>query len=172
MGLGGIGQIQIHTDIGAVNIRRPQPSVQIETTQAQLDIQSRKPQVSVDRTDYRDAVGALRIADLGDRIHERAAQATFEAIGQIAAEGDQLARIENGTTIADVAQQEMPMDEVSLDLRSVPPPVFSVTPGEVKVGVTPGSVKIHFPETPIQFDVRRATVTVDMEVPGIVNRLA
>jgi hypothetical protein len=33
-------------------------------------------------------------------------------------------------------------------------------------------VNIRFPETPIQIDVRRATVTVDMEVPPIVNRMA
>lgn len=171
--IGGIGQIQIQQDTGAVNLRRTAPRVEIETTKAELTIQSRKPQVSVDRTDYRDAVGALRIADLGNLIHERAAQATFAAIGQIAAEGDQLARIENpGNTIAAVAQQEMPMDEVSLDLRSVPPPKFTVTPGEVKVGVTPGQVNIAFPSTPLQIDVRRATVTVDMEVPPIVNKTA
>lgn len=168
-----IGQIQMHSDIGAVNIRRPMPRVEIESTPAEVSIQSHKPQVSVDRTDYRDAVGARRIVELGNLIHQAAAQATFEAIGQIAAEGDQLARIEYpGNTIAAVAQQEMPMDEVDLDLRMVPPPRFTVTPGGVEVGVTPGEVNIHFPNTPIQFDVRKATVTADMEVPPIVNRTA
>ena len=168
-----IGQIQIRTDMGAVNMRRPTPRVEIETTRAEIDIQSRKPQVSVDRTDYRSAVDARRITELGDLIHQRAAQATLEAIGQIAAEGDQMARIENsGSTIAAVAQQEMPMEEALLDLRMVPPPRFSVTPGSVEVTVTPGQVKINFPVTPIQFDARRATVTVDMEVPPIVNKTA
>jgi hypothetical protein len=168
-----IGIIRMHTDIGAVNMRRAAPRVEIESAPAQLAIESRKPQVSVDRTDYRDAVGARRIVELGSLLHERAVQAATEAIGQIAAEGSRLARIENpGNTIAAVAQQEMPTDEVDLTLRMVPPPRFTVTPGGVEVRVTPGETRIRFPDAPIEFDVRRATVTVDTEVPPIVNRTA
>ena len=168
-----IGQIQMHSDIGAVNMHRPVPRVEIQTAPAEVSVRSHKPQVSVDRTDYRDAVGARRIIELGDHLYQTAAQATFEAIGQIAAEGDQLARIEYpGSTIAAVAEQEMPMDEAELTLRMVPPPKVTVTPGGVDVDVTPGRIRIQFPDASIQFDVRKATVTVDMEVPPIVNRTA
>jgi hypothetical protein len=168
-----IATIRMHTDFGAVNMHRPMPRVEIETAPAQLAIESRKPQVSVDRTDYRDAVGARRIVELGNLLHEQAVQAATEAIGQIAAEGSRLARIENpGNTIAAVAQQAMPTDEVDLQLRMVPPPRFDVTPGGVEVKVAPGEIRIRFPDVPIKFDVRRATVTVDMEVPPIVNRTA
>jgi hypothetical protein len=168
----GVTPIRMHTDLGGVDLHRTPPRVLAESSPATLDVRSRKAQVETDFTDYRNAVGALRITELGSQLHEKAVQATIQAIGRIAAEGDQLARIESGSTIAAVAQGEMPTDEVDLSLNMVPPPTFTVTPGGVDVQVTPGELRISWPDAPLRIDVRKATVTVDTEVLPTVNKTA
>jgi uncharacterized protein DUF6470 len=166
--------LSIRSDSGGVTIHRTAPRIQIHSTPATVAVESHKPQVSVDRTDYRDAVEVRLPRELGAHLHEKAVQAALEGIARIAAEGDQLARIENKETssVSAVAQSAMPTDEAHLTLRSVPPPVFTVTPGGVEVRITPGQLTISVSEAPIRIDVRSAVVTVDTEVPPQINRTA
>ena len=166
--------LSIHTTPGALSIQRVPPRLQVERTDPEISIRSHKPQVAVDRTDYRDAVEVRLPRELAAHLHAKAVQAATDAIGEIAAEGTQFARIEDkaASSVSAAAQRAMPMDEANLRLRSVPPPVFTVTPGGVEVRITPGKLSISSAEAPLRVDYRNAVVTVDTEVPPQINRTA
>ncbi|MEW6583825.1 MAG: DUF6470 family protein, partial [Actinomycetota bacterium] len=148
--------------------------IHVERRPPTLHVTSHRPQVTVDRSDYRDAVQVRLPVELGDHLYAKGVQAAAEATRRIAEEGDRLARIEDheGSSVAAVAQDAMPTDEVHLTLRNVPPPDFTVTPGGVETRIDPGSITISVTEAPLRKVVGSAVVTVDTEVPPQINRTA
>jgi hypothetical protein len=169
-----VPRISLHRDPGGIDLHRTPPGLNIERTPPSVRIERRQPQVSYDRTDYEAAVNVRRIEALGEHLHERAVSATAEAIAQISSEGDRLARIESEDgSISQIAKEKLPEDEAELTLSAVPPPVRrTVDPGGVSTEGVPGTLRITARVEPLQISFRRASVTVDMEVPAGVDRTA
>jgi hypothetical protein len=81
-----------------------------------------------------------------------------------------LGRIEGGTTIGTIARGKLPVDQRSVTLAAVPPPVRTTEdPGGLSIDVSPGELRMEARLAPVSVEVEQHRVTVNMEVPSRVN---
>lgn len=161
----GIREVRIHQTWGHLEIRTTRPSFEVEHVLPEVRVSNDLPQVSVDASDYRDALGILAPVEFTRATHDEAVQATAEAIAQTAAEGDALQRIENGSAIARLAARKLVPQERDLELVWLPPPEIIVESGvRDPVDVVPGSIDLTHHVAPPQFDYTPTTIEVDTEV--------
>lgn len=165
-----IAQVQISADPARVLLQREAPRLAMEAGDPRLAIQRRAPQVSWDRSDYQEAVHVLPSAALGRKLRDEARADALGGIARIAHEGVSLGRIEGGTTIGTIARGKLPLDERSVTLAAVPPPVRTTEdPGGLRIDLRPGELRMEARLAPVSIDVEQHRVTVNTEVPSQVN---
>ncbi len=151
-------------------MQRTPPQLQMERTPPELRIARHAPQVSMDFSEYRRAVGVRSPVDFAQNNAAEGRATVVEGIGRIAAEGDQLMRIEEGVGFADIAQTRSEPQEAELTLAPVPVPRrTTVDPGGVTMSFTPGDVRISAQLAPVRINYQPGKVTVDTEVPSRMN---
>ena len=162
--------LSIHSQPGRLDMHRTPPQVLIERTPSELRISRHAPQVSMDFSEYRRAVGVRSPIDFAQNNAAEGRSTVAEEIGRIAAEGDQLMRIEEGVSFADIAQARSEPQEAELTLAPVPVPRrTTVNPGGVTMSFTPSDVRIDAEVAPVQINYQPGKVTVDTEVPSRMN---
>ena len=119
--------------------------LQIGIELPRLDISTRLPRIHID---VRQAQADIGLKPIGQIAREQATQGhrmAWEAISQIAREGDELARIEEGgNPIAEQARRRGLRDlQVNVDVAPKHPVLIELEPGEVAVRLTPGQVRIR-----------------------------
>jgi hypothetical protein len=165
-----IGQVRISAEPARVLLRREPPRVGIEGAETRLSVERRAPQVSWDRSDYQEAVHVLPSGALGRKLRDEARADALGGIARIAHEGVSLGRIEGGTTIGTIARGKLPVDQRSVTLAAVPPPVRTTEdPGGLSIDVSPGELRMEARLAPVSVEVEQHRVTVNMEVPSRVN---
>lgn len=102
----------------SLDIQQPRADLQINSTPAKMQITQGPGELRVDSEEARAALGMKSVSRMNEDIASQSRQVGLEAIGTIAEEGNQLAQIEKGNTIADIALQRsqqgpMPIDDVA-----------------------------------------------------------
>lgn len=161
--------LNITTRAGRLDMHRTSPRVHLESTHPQLSVDRRAPQVSIDGSEYREAVGLRTPGAVAANNAAKGKSDVVQGISRVAAEGDALMRIEEGTSFADIAQSRSEPQEAQLTLAPVPPPRITVDPGGVNISARLGDVRIDAEVAPIQFNYQPGKVTVDTEVPSRMN---
>jgi hypothetical protein len=161
---------------GKLEMVQKPADLQIVQKPAVMDIDAGPGQLSIDGSAARAALGHKTTLEMVTNIAQQARQVALDVIGQIAAEGDQLAQIEKGTTVIDIIQQHMdmgpmpiedsgPFSNHNVDVTYTPHPTkiswtvnlpqISVTPNLPQINYTPGSVAIYLQQrNGVQIDVK------------------
>jgi Family of unknown function (DUF6470) len=162
--------INITTQPGRLEMHRTPPRLQMESTAAELRTTRRAPQVSMDFSEYRRAVGVFSPGEFSSKNATEGKTDVVQGISRVAAEGDTLMKIEEGVSFADIAQARSEPQEAELNLVPVPPPRRNtVDPGGVTMSVRPGDVRISAQLAPIRINYQPGNVTVDTEVSSRMN---
>ena len=144
-----IPQLQIQTtparlglqiDKPIQQIEQPKAEQQIEQPAAILEISTTKPELSLDTTENR---ADLDLKSIIRRNYENAQNGMISALegaGRRASEGQQLMKIENGASIADIAKQSTDRPQTELGIRFVGDRTklqMSFTQGALNINATP-----------------------------------
>ena len=160
--------VTIDSTPGRLEITTTRPSFRIRSEPPDLQIDNQLPQVSVDATEYRSALGFSGSRELTQRTRDEAEEATIAAIAEVAAEGDALGRIENGSAIAAIAAREIEEPPREVQLAFLPPPRIEVENGvRDVVDVVPGTFDLEHDIVPPRFDFQKGSVNVDTEVHNV-----
>lgn len=176
-----IPQLQIQTTPAKINlqvtkpvqeIQQPRAGLSIEQPAAILEMSTTRPKISLDTTENRADI------DLKSTFRRTAENAQYgmqkaqEGSGRRAQEGQQLMKIENGTTLADIIQQntERPMAELQVKFIGDRTKIQTeITAGSLDINVTPQRPKI---DTQINKPIHNYTpgkVSVEMQQYGSVQ---
>lgn len=131
-------------------IRQPQADLEIRQVPAKMEIDQGPGRLEIDGEDARAALGQKSSLRMTADIARQAMQVAQQATGEIAAEGDQLAKIK-GPTIADLALQRQNRGAMPIDDTAPPSQVhITYTPHPTQIQWIPGgtqiSVNVHPPE--------------------------
>ncbi|MGB8956085.1 MAG: DUF6470 family protein [Tumebacillaceae bacterium] len=100
------GRIGIDISKPVQEIRQPAPMLEIQQPAAQMQIDQGRGQLQIDGTAAHAALGHRTNEALISAVAQQARNLVLEIIGAKAEEGYQLASIEKGTSIADIARQK------------------------------------------------------------------
>lgn len=119
--------------------------LQIGLELPRLDISTRFPRVHIDVRQAQADIGLKPIGQIAREQAARGHRVAWQAIAQIAREGDELARIEEGgNPIAEQARRRGWRDlQVNIDVAPKHPVLVELEPGEVGVQLIPGQVRIR-----------------------------
>lgn len=153
-------KIAMHSQNNTLQIRTTKPELDIQTTPAQLDIRQAKGEFEMDFTPYRYSIGIKNLQEFMRDYAQEGRQAVLEAIGNIAQEGDRLARIESKeNAVVNIAADSCMTPEGQLEWTRIEPPIVNYHFEPAKINVTPGKLDIT---------LRRGTVENDSQ-PGSVD---
>jgi hypothetical protein len=157
-------KIEITSQRAELNITSKRPSFRLRRIYPQMRVNRQLPQLHVDRSDMDAALGKPPFV-LATRMYaEEARQNVLDAIGQIAADGSALMRIENpGNTIANIASQIADRNHVELNLTALPPPVVYWDTGFFDINWTPASMETDWDVSPL-VDIRVEPHHVDIRM--------
>lgn len=155
--------LQINQEFAKIGIETKRASLEIQQPRAELQINQTPPSMVIDQgpgtlqinsEDFRSALGIKSVFQMTSDIAFQSKQIALDAIGYLSEEGDQLARIEKGTTIADLALQRQELGPMPIDDVGPPAPIkMSYTPhpttidwklGGADVSITPRYPNISF----------------------------
>ncbi|MCG7407988.1 DUF6470 family protein [Paenibacillus sp. ACRRX] len=140
------GQLSIETPVPKLEVSQKHVSVQMNHSDAQLEIDSRKAW---------SALGRARFEEVTDRIAQDSLQISMQNVANIASEGDRLMAFHNKqNAFAEIAREKM-FREYPIQIAG-PPSYDNVdvvyTPGELHTEWSPGSVSFQFERTKPQID--------------------
>ncbi|MGL4522182.1 MAG: DUF6470 family protein, partial [Bacilli bacterium] len=129
-------------------LEQPQAKLSIEQPAAILEISTTRGSFEMDSTECRAELDlkstARRVRDEADYANSK----VIESVGEIAAEGDALMRIENkGTPIADIGEQAAFRPQYDINIRYAP------SFGSFKMNYMPGKVDINVQKQKPKIDV-------------------
>jgi len=170
------GRIGINFTKPVQEIRQPAPRVDIQQSPAQMQIDQGPGELRIDGSAARAALGHSTTEAMNFSVYQQARSRVLEIIGEIAAEGSQLASIEKGVTIADIALQRWnsrpnPIQYVgearydNVDVQYAPHPTkiewqlgkVQIEPHNTKpeISYTPGDVSVYLQQkNSLQIDVK------------------
>lgn len=127
-------------------IEQPKATLNIEQPAAILEISTTKPQLSLDTTENRADLDLKSPLRRGKENGQYGMQQASEGTGRRAAEGQQLMKIENGASIADIVKQNTDRPQAALGIRFVGDRTKiqnNVSPGSLNINVTPQKAIIN-----------------------------
>lgn len=152
-------QIRLHQTYAQIGLRITQPVQEIHQEPADLSIKQNPAELSIERTpsrleidqeEARSQLGFKPLGVLSAEIADESKQIGFEAIAQIAQEGDQMAAIENKSDA---------IVEISAQKGNPPPADFNIT-----FIPSYGSVKIHFTPTEVHLNWNQGGTKIDSKI--------
>ncbi|PIC62955.1 hypothetical protein CSV79_14450 [Sporosarcina sp. P13] len=148
-----IPQLQIQTTPAKIGlqvtrpiqeIEQPRATLSLEQPAAILEMSTTRPQLSLDTTENRADVDLKSASRRTAEIAQYSKQKVQEGTVRRAQEGQQLLKIENGSTIADIIKQSTDRPMAELQVK------FVGDPTKVKIDITAGSLDINVtPQKPI-----------------------
>lgn len=141
-----IPQLQIQTtpaklglqiDKPIQEIEQPKATLNIEQPAAVLEMSTTRPQLSLDTTENRADIDLKSPLRRGKENGQYGMQQVLEGTGRRASEGQQLMKIENGTSIADIVKQNTDRPQAELSIR------FVGDRTKIQTDLSPGSLNIN-----------------------------
>ena len=133
-------QLGLQIDKPVQQIEQPKATQQIEQPAAILEMSTTKPQLSLDTTENRADLDLKSIIRRNNENAQYGMQSALEGAGRRASEGQQLMKIENGASIADIAKQNSDRPQAELGIRFVGDRTkiqMSFTQGSLNINATP-----------------------------------
>ncbi len=149
--------------------------LRLEVPQPRLDIQQRWPQVQIQRRPpvleiepNRELPGWRRPLQQARKAAAEAQRAVLDGIARVAQEGDRLAQIERGASVAEVVAGEAgwwaghDLAEFNVALVPPAPPEVRVVPGQLDIAVQPGAVTVRSPVEFVRGSVQPGEVRIQL----------
>lgn len=166
-----IPQITIQTTSAKLEMENaiPKPILEIHQQQPQVILEISHPQIQLDTTESRAAMGYENPTNFGKNIAEKGRQTALEYIEKVAQQGDLLARIETKQDgFAELAHQEAAFQEpLELTIRTLPKPDISLQRGQVKISSKPmpeEAVKINYTPSKVQAQYIPYNIQIDVKI--------
>lgn len=148
-----------------LNIRTTPPQIQLSTEPAIVEINRTEGKLEIDQYPCRYSIGFKNNFDFAYDFAQEGKQSVLAAVGEIAAEGDRLARIESKeNAIANIATESMFSDPADVVWARVESPNIHYQPGKVEFNPIYGKVNL---------DLERGTVSLELqrgEVKGQISQ--
>jgi len=151
-----IPQIKLHQTYAQIGLRTTQPvqeihqqpaDLSIEQTPAQMEIERQPAQLEIDQEQAWQDLGFKSVSVMTSENADFAEQEVFNALAEIAEEGDRMAAIQNKTNVfADIAAE-----------KALPGPI------DFTIGVVPsyGSVKLHYTPAEVHINWQQGGAKID-----------
>lgn len=152
-----------------MNLQTTQPKIQMETKAATLEISQPPGELTIDQTPCRYAIGFKNIADFARDLAATGRQTVMETIGQIAQEGDQLARIQiKSNAIANIAANSTVSEVPEVTYAYIPLPDIYYQANPVQFNSIDGKVDLTLQRGTVQGDYQRGNVDIQVtQYPSI-----
>lgn len=149
-----IPQLQIQTTPAKIglqvtkpvqDIQQPKATLSIEQPAAILEMSTTRPQLSLDTTENRADIDMKSVFRRSAENAQYGMQKALEGTGRRAQEGQQLMKIENGASIADIVKQNTERPMADLQVKFVGNRLkikTDITAGSLNINVTPQKPKI------------------------------
>lgn len=142
-----------------LNIRTTPPRIQLETEPAIVEIHRTEGKLEIDQYPCRYSIGLKNNADFSYDFAQEGKQAVLVAIGEIAAEGDRLARIESKeNAIANIATESNFPSPLEIVWARVAPPDIHYQPGKVEFNPIHGKVNLDLKQGTVDLELQRGEV--------------
>lgn len=150
-----IPQLQIQTTPAKLGLQNEKPiqeleqpiaSQSIEQPAAILEMSTTRPQLSLDTTENRTDIDLKSPLRRGAENGQYGMQQALEGAGRRASEGQQLMKIENGASIADIVKQNTDRPQADINVRFVGDRTklhMSFSEGSLNINVTPQKANIN-----------------------------
>lgn len=133
-------KLALQIDKPVQQIEQPKADQQIEQPAAILEMSTTKPQLSLDTTENRADLDLKSTIRRNKENAQYGMQQVSEGTARRASEGQQLMKIENGASIADIAKQNTVKDPAPIGIRFVGDRMkvqMSFSPGSLNINATP-----------------------------------
>lgn len=147
-----IPQLQIQTTRAVLGLQITKPIQELEQPKAKMNLQqpaaileisTTRPQLSLDTTEVRADLDLKSPLRRGAENGQYGMKQALEGTGRRASEGQQLMKIENGTSIADIVKQNTDRPQADLGIRFVSDRTkiqSDIQPGSLDINTTPQKV--------------------------------
>lgn len=118
------------------------PQVELDITPARLDITSPKPRVIIDQTQCFADEGRRGLLDFALYCSENSRSEFSDAIDKRVSDGDHLAAIHTGSSVADLGVEAMQSGQHVFEIRAIPqqPPTIEADVQPVSIDYEPATV--------------------------------
>jgi len=154
-----LGQLGMDARIHPVTIIQHQAEFTMKRVPPELDIHTDFPQVEIDYEKCYESMGCKDPLTAQKDITRQGIRDYLEAIGKMAEEGDYLAEIEKGHTIADIGEMVWP-EPAQYNVALIPsvPPEISFNMGGIRIEYKPGDITYRAVPRRPEVDVARPKV--------------
>lgn len=130
-------RLHVETTPSQMSIRSRQARLELTHTEARVDIRSEMPRVVIDQSECFATSGLMKPVDLTRAAAQRAMQQVLEYTGKIAADGDAMAAIENDTNVIVAIAQRDSVTEHEFGLDYIPKarPKITVAGGGFEINI-------------------------------------
>lgn len=150
-----MAMIGLKTTQPTVDLRMDLPEIQLESNPPRVEITSTMPKISIDQSQCFADEGHRGLLDFALYCSEYSREQFSEGIDQTVSDGNNLAAINSGFSIADLGVEAMEDDQHVFEIRAIPqqPPVieFDIQPvsircsqGQVEVNIKEGKIKNNY----------------------------
>ena len=144
-----------------LNLQSTQPKVQLETTPPTVEIHQPQGELTIDQYPCRYSIGIKNLADLTRDFADLGRQTAMDAIGRIAQEGDQLARIQiKSNAIADIAANSTVSEVLDITYARIAMPNIHYQANPVQFNPIEGKVDLTLQRGTIQGDYQPGKVDI------------
>ncbi|NLJ71741.1 MAG: hypothetical protein GX333_01860 [Syntrophomonadaceae bacterium] len=163
-------QIGLNIQKSFLGLRTTQPQIELDIKKPELKIHSPRPKVYIDQRQCFADMDRRAPDAFGEYNVQFARREAFEAIGEIAAEGDILAQIENGATIEDIAGRAMDRD-IDYNVTAIPkqPPKIEADVRPVEIELIRGRVDLQLQRGRVENLFEWGKVNVYIEQKNYLN---
>lgn len=153
----------------AISLRRKPAKLEMHTEAAVLEIRQSPGTMVIDQSPCRASYGLKTITQFTGDFAQKGMQAAFEAIGEIAEEGERLARIESGeNAIVAIAVENSTDEPVEVVLKSIPRPYIHYYPQPVEYNYRAGQLNVQYQRGDVDLQLNRGVVDITMvQYPSI-----
>ena len=139
------GRLSLDKRAEEVELQVQGQRLELEQTPRQVDMTVNYPRVNIDTTQSRIELGQHTMESFGRESAEKGSETAQEYIARKAAQGDELARIEEGgdPLIRQALDEVTPQKELNIRMAPKTPPQIEVSPGDVRLDLSPpGEVRV------------------------------
>ena len=144
-----------------LNLQTTPPMVELETMPASVEIRQPRGELTIDQTPCRYSIGLKNISDFARDNAMLGRQTAIDAIGRIAQEGDQLARIQNkSNAIADIAASSAVSEVTDITYAHIASPDIQYQANPVQFSPKDGKVDLTLNRGTVEGDYQPGSVDI------------
>lgn len=152
-------KLELNISDPILNIRTKQPKINLSTEPAVVEIRRIDGKMEIDQYPSRYSIGYKNMADFSRDNAQDAMQIILETIGNIAAEGDRLARIESKeNAIANISSERSIQEPLDIVWARTNSPKIHFQPGRVEFNPIRGKLNLTLDRGTVDLDLQRGEV--------------